>query len=478
MLAPLLKTANSVQAQNMWKIDNIVGLCKGTRIFNAPGGPTFHTTVPEDNWAVKVINGPANVGGVLWWDTSRKAAGDPSGGTGWVSQNEADSCFVQPTTTPLPPTSTPLPTASNAPMPTNTPVPTPTSSSPNLCVLRVGVDSYPFIPFSDLSLVTEYPLFTVRKTFKVSVKGAVCPAAIVTQDQDAEPDEIAIAVRSPNGETRFAMNRKGEIKQVGASVSVTPYNKSDIYTRILPPTLGYEATHENNLYQEAVFRLAHEQQFQAEGILKPPPKALLYVVAVGGAVVAICVLTEGSCAVFAPAVRALLAPAAVPLNVSESIHSKTVMKQQASTAQPEVLDAVRAVYGGAFVNFSTINTLSIDSPTLQNASDLAGQTIAFEGSNFTPNGRIAISLSLPGHATLTIDQELRADENGNIRGEINLSPYVTSGRWLLTAIDTDAMYLQLKQFGDGETTNLHYYLAAATVDVAGSNGVFLPLVIK
>ncbi len=73
-----------------WRVGQIVGLCKGTRIYEGPGYHyRYHTVVPEDDWAVKIIGGPRNGD---WWDTSRKEAGDPSGGTGWVKQSEAESC--------------------------------------------------------------------------------------------------------------------------------------------------------------------------------------------------------------------------------------------------------------------------------------------------------------------------------------------------------------------------------------------------
>lgn len=80
-------------AQNDWAVGNLIGLCSGTPIHTGPGDNyTIHTYVPENNWTVKVIDGPRTVNGSTWWDTSRKAAGDPSGGTGWVKQSEADSC--------------------------------------------------------------------------------------------------------------------------------------------------------------------------------------------------------------------------------------------------------------------------------------------------------------------------------------------------------------------------------------------------
>jgi len=75
-------------------VGNIVYLCEGTLIREGPGNNYYaHTAVPEDDWAVMVIDGPRFADGQVWWDTSRAAAGDPSGGTGWVSVQQAEeSC--------------------------------------------------------------------------------------------------------------------------------------------------------------------------------------------------------------------------------------------------------------------------------------------------------------------------------------------------------------------------------------------------
>ncbi len=80
-------------AGNVWAVGNLVGLCEGTQIRTGPGSWYYaHTPVPENNWTVRVIDGPRIVAGQVWWDTSRREAGDVSGGTGWVLQTEADNC--------------------------------------------------------------------------------------------------------------------------------------------------------------------------------------------------------------------------------------------------------------------------------------------------------------------------------------------------------------------------------------------------
>lgn len=79
-------------AQNIWEHGRVVGLRADTCIREGPGLHYHaHTRVPENEWAVMVIGGPRAADGYTWWDTSRRAAGDPSGGTGWVAQAQNDT---------------------------------------------------------------------------------------------------------------------------------------------------------------------------------------------------------------------------------------------------------------------------------------------------------------------------------------------------------------------------------------------------
>jgi hypothetical protein len=98
--------------QEDWQVGRIVGLRAGVCIREGPGvAYRAHTQVPEDNWAVMVIDGPRMADGAIWWDTSRRAAGDPSGGTGWVRMDQTDTnCFPpSPNSAPVP---NPLPALS------------------------------------------------------------------------------------------------------------------------------------------------------------------------------------------------------------------------------------------------------------------------------------------------------------------------------------------------------------------------------
>lgn len=86
------------QGGGQWARGQIVGLRAGTCIREGPGlSYRAHTKVPEDDWAVMIIDGPRTADGHVWWDTSRKAAGDPSGGTGWVTEDQTDTDCPWPT---------------------------------------------------------------------------------------------------------------------------------------------------------------------------------------------------------------------------------------------------------------------------------------------------------------------------------------------------------------------------------------------
>lgn len=99
-----------LHGQAGWQVGQTVGLRVGTCIREGPGfGYHAHTRVPEDNWTVMVIDGPRRADGRTWYDTSRRAAGDPSGGTGWVDASQSDFCSESgevdrpPSTATLPP---------------------------------------------------------------------------------------------------------------------------------------------------------------------------------------------------------------------------------------------------------------------------------------------------------------------------------------------------------------------------------------
>ena len=132
----LLLTINvsSVAAQTPdWTVGSLIGLRVDTCIREGPGlSYRAHTQVPEDNWTVMVIDGPRQANGKTWYDTSRRAAGDPSGGTGWVMADWSDTdCVSQP----VPPA---VPSINPPPAP-----PSNTSWGQNLQELRAWWESQP-----------------------------------------------------------------------------------------------------------------------------------------------------------------------------------------------------------------------------------------------------------------------------------------------------------------------------------------------
>lgn len=121
-MLPFLLPASTVLGQAPeWEVGRLIGLHAGVCIREGPGlNYRAHTRVPEDNWIVMVIDGPRQANGKTWYDTSRNAAGDPSGGTGWVMADWTDiDCASLPPATVAP--VNPPPPAPPAPIPSPTP---------------------------------------------------------------------------------------------------------------------------------------------------------------------------------------------------------------------------------------------------------------------------------------------------------------------------------------------------------------------
>lgn len=79
------------QIDNNWQVGNTVYLGQSTQIRQGPGVDfCYNTIVPENDWAVKVLAGPALADGRTWYQISREGAGDPNSSTGWVNVEQAE----------------------------------------------------------------------------------------------------------------------------------------------------------------------------------------------------------------------------------------------------------------------------------------------------------------------------------------------------------------------------------------------------
>ncbi|MGB3219726.1 MAG: hypothetical protein WBD79_20215 [Anaerolineae bacterium] len=122
-IAVWLVAVSMTQAQSDgWERGKLIGLRAGTCIREGPGlNYRAHTRVPENDWIVMVMDGPRQANDKTWYDTSRRAAGDVSGGTGWVMADWNDTDCTNPppaTVAPIDPPSPPLPAPSPSPTPT------------------------------------------------------------------------------------------------------------------------------------------------------------------------------------------------------------------------------------------------------------------------------------------------------------------------------------------------------------------------
>lgn len=74
-----------------WERGKIVGLRAGTCIREGPGlRYRAHTRVPENDWAVMVIDGRV-ANGHTWWIQADEQQEIRAGGTGWVTEDQTDT---------------------------------------------------------------------------------------------------------------------------------------------------------------------------------------------------------------------------------------------------------------------------------------------------------------------------------------------------------------------------------------------------
>lgn len=95
----------------------------------------------------------------------------------------------------------------------------------------------------------------------------------------------------------------------------------------------------------------------------------------------------------------------------------------------------------------------------------SGQDLSYTGSGFTPNGRVLISLNLPGDPEKTVEWETKANNAGNVEGTITVPIGTTAGNWVVLAMDVERMYQQLLDITQGKEVNLHTYMQANEVRV-------------
>jgi hypothetical protein len=79
-------------APDGWSVGSLVGLRHGAEVWQGPGAQESLFVVPDsapEPYTVKVVGGPQCLGTDIWLDVSRPAAGDPTGGTGWVIPSQA-----------------------------------------------------------------------------------------------------------------------------------------------------------------------------------------------------------------------------------------------------------------------------------------------------------------------------------------------------------------------------------------------------
>ena len=314
------------------------------------------------------------------------------------------------------------------------------------CLIGIEFPSFPLF-----ELVGESLLLTLRLAFEFSLTGSRSPNTPIFINPGADP---SVTIRSSTGETRVRQN--GEIE---STVNVSKHHSFGAGFLPSPPTLSFHDNQHNGV-QAFDFTLEEQRTIELGATIKPLPTQLVYLTAVAACAAAVIVLAPEAAPVIAPSVKGLLLLFAVPLQMESGVVAPG--DQWYATVNPpqQVIDDLKVVFGPELISLSAIDDLTLDS-----GQKACGESISYSGSNFTPNGRIYINLSFPDDFNSTVETEVQADNNGVISGQIQVPATARTGRWLLTAIDTQAMYNQLLDFGDGRRTDLHFYLRAANVTV-------------
>jgi DNA-binding beta-propeller fold protein YncE/Tol biopolymer transport system component len=312
----------------------------------------------------------------------------------------------------------------------------------------IGIE---FPAFPRFELVGETLLLTLRQAFEFSLTGSRSPNTPILINPGADP---SVTIRSSTGATRVRQN--GEIE---STVNISKHHSFGAGFLPSPPTLSFHDNQHNGV-QAFDFTLEEQRTIELGATIKPPPTQLVYLTAVAACAAAVIVLAPEAAPVIAPSVKGLLLLFVVPLQMESGVVAPG--DQWYATVNPpqQVIDDLKVVFGPELISLSAIDNLTLDSEQKG-----CGESISYSGSNFTPNGRIYINLSFPDDLNSTVETEVQADNNGVIRGQIQVPATARPGRWLLTAIDTQAMYNQLLDFGDGRRTDLHFYLRAANVTV-------------
>ena len=449
------------EAGNNWYVGATVGLCRGTEIRHGSGyNYGVHTVVPENNWPVKVINGPRYVSGQTWWDISRREI--DGGGTGWVVQSQADQCFSSPPPQPPPPAPTPAPPTPTPP--SNPPSPNPSPEPPAFVCAQAS-----FTPPTwrlGPQLIGEYATHLVWPEYRANGKGGYYCSTIVTMEQDGWTLGA--------GDYEFALDSQGQPTGFGAAKDGFPGGKvgiSDTAPGIfaaISHTYSVRWPYQNTRILDVSLEQEHRRIFE---VRKPNYNwsysyRKLQVIAVYSVVVlAIAAyFLAGGVTIPATAFAALVLvfvsqtmgvqvgdPAAVAARLSAPR-----MAAARADVDNALVNTLRQSYGPMVdqVNLRPMQVLQQNMQATDATQGAAGATetpssqaalpaISFQATGFAPGAKVLVALDRAGN--LIAETSVLATADGVVQGEFLLPPEeaVRAGTLTIIAVDESEIDAQL-----------------------------------
>ncbi len=471
------------QAGNGWWVGNIVGLCAGTSIRTGPGyGWGAHTIVPENNWAVKVIGGPRYADGQTWWDTSRREAGDPSGGTGWVSQSDADRCFSNPPPA-TPPPATPPPAT---PPPSTPPPPNFTCAQPYLPAANYTLTVRNYNRFEYLHLYFQrygemgastycenYVTFTANpneRTFEFAIQNPAGGSQRAYFDSDLNLQGYGV---SPTGGTEVGARAAngpngipGGYAYLGKRASLAwPVNGS-------PKILQVEANHEDRYGFEVnppAFNYNLALVYAAATLEEVYQHYRQNQVAINTAIITMAV------AAIAVAFRI---PAFIPRNAAPPAHT-AIEKNAPRATNPLLVEQLRQSYG-KIIDSAGVRTMgaeqgrvSAKNPGLRLSKEEAAlipsaPAVFFQADGFTAGEQVLVNLEQDGDSHH--DATLTADSAGKVSGSFTLTDEEVTqpGLYTLIAVGVDDLEYTYNVLATHPDTAYTIPMAGAAVNVAAA----------
>jgi len=296
--------------------------------------------------------------------------------------------------------------------------------------------------------------------YAFDLEGSICPETYLLISLNKN-DDPRLVIHSRTGEVT--------VSKLGEVATTLNINEHGQWTwDAPPPPITVRLTHSRHREVKADdFELQGTHKFELSVNIYRHPSEITYIIAVGGAA-AIFVEENVSPEQISQVLNYLLSIA--PITHADTM--KTSFQRQLIVSPPkQIANDLNAIYGADFISHTVLGELQIDSN-----QKLVGESLFYTGTHFNPNGRVYIAFTRPGQSGAILEIETQADNSGNVLGMFHLPNSASAGRYLVVAVDVNAIYQQLKNLAEGKTPIVQYYMQATELMV--KEHVLLPLIIR